>query len=145
MQMMDQRVAETYAKDSAATNKNALSDPYVKAFRWASDRIARNGEGIVAFVSNNSFLEELAFDGMRKNLAQDFDRDLYAGPERQCAQKSRNSRAQRTTVFGIQVGVCIHLSGAQKGSNDLGSLRARQGFSMPAPAKSGARKKSTTS
>ncbi len=36
---MDKEVAGTYAKDSRATNKNALSDPYVKAFRWASNRI----------------------------------------------------------------------------------------------------------
>jgi len=57
---MYRRVAGTYAKDSKATNKNALSDPYVKAFRWASDRIG--DEGIVAFVSNNSFVESLAFD-----------------------------------------------------------------------------------
>ena len=41
--LTDKRVAETYAKDSKATNKNALSDPYVKAIRWASDRIIKNG------------------------------------------------------------------------------------------------------
>ena len=72
--VMDRRVAGTYAKDSKATNKNALSDPYVKAIRWASDRIG--DEGIVAFVSNNSFVDNLAFDGMRKHLAQNFD-DIY--------------------------------------------------------------------
>ncbi|MEZ4674930.1 MAG: N-6 DNA methylase [Caldilineaceae bacterium] len=37
--LLDKRVSETYAKASAATNKNALSDPYVKAFRWAADRL----------------------------------------------------------------------------------------------------------
>ena len=68
---MDARVAETYAKDSTATNKNALADPYVKAIRWASDRIGE--EGVVAFVTNNSFLDGVAFDGMRKRLADDFD------------------------------------------------------------------------
>ena len=68
---MDKRVAETYAKDSKATLKNALADPYVKAIRWASDRIEE--EGVVAFVTNNSFLDGVAFDGMRKHLADDFD------------------------------------------------------------------------
>ena len=68
---LDGRVKETYASDSTATNKNQLSDPYVKAIRWASDRIGE--EGVVAFVTNNSFLSDLAFDGMRKNLADDFD------------------------------------------------------------------------
>ncbi len=66
--VVDKRVAETYAAASKATNKNALSDPYVKAFRWASDRIGE--EGIVAFVSNNSFVDGIAFDGMRKHLAE---------------------------------------------------------------------------
>src|SRR5207249_1368652 len=69
--VMDRRVAETYAKDSTATLVTSLSDPYVKAFRWASDRIG--DEGIVAFVSNNSFVEGLAFDGVRENLESDFD------------------------------------------------------------------------
>ena len=68
---MDARVAETYAKDSKATNTNKLSDPYVKAIRWASDRIG--DEGVVAFVTNNSFLDAVAFDGMRRHLANDFD------------------------------------------------------------------------
>ena len=68
---MDGRVKDTYAVDSKATLKNKLSDPYVKAIRWASDRIGE--EGIVAFVTNNSFLDSVAFDGMRKHLADDFD------------------------------------------------------------------------
>ena len=71
---MDRRVSESYAKDSRATNKNALSDPYVKAIHWASKRIG--AEGIVAFVTNNSFLDNLAFDGMRKHLEADFD-EIY--------------------------------------------------------------------
>ena len=54
-EIMDQRVRDTYAADSKARNKNALSDPYVKAIRWASDRI--KDEGVVAFVTNNSFLD----------------------------------------------------------------------------------------
>ncbi|MDT5268244.1 MAG: hypothetical protein QOH49_430 [Acidobacteriota bacterium] len=69
--VIDKRVAETYAKDSKATLVNSLSDPYVKAIRWASDRIGE--EGIVAFVTNNSFVENLAFDGVRQHLEQDFD------------------------------------------------------------------------
>ena len=102
---MDKRVRETYAKDSNATNKNALYDPYVKAMRWAADRIGE--EGIVAFVTNNSFLDGVAFDGMRKHLAEDFDAiyilDL-AGNVR------KNPKLSGTThnVFGIQVGVSIN-------------------------------------
>lgn len=69
--VIDERVRSTYAKDSRATNKNALSDAYVKFFRWATDRL--NGrDGIVCYVSNNSFASKLAFDGMRKHLMHDF-------------------------------------------------------------------------
>ena len=74
---MDARVKETYAKDSTATLKNAtLADPYVKAIRWASDRIGE--EGIVAFVTNNGFLDGVAFDGMRKHLEQDFTKIYHS-------------------------------------------------------------------
>ena len=68
---IDQRIADTYAKDSKATLRNKLSDPYVKAIRWASDRIGE--DGVVAFVTNNGFLDGVAFDGMRKRLAEEFD------------------------------------------------------------------------
>ena len=68
---MDKQVEETYAQDSTAQLKNKLYDPYVKAFSWASKRIGK--EGVVAFVTNNGFLDGIAFDGMRKHLAADFD------------------------------------------------------------------------
>ncbi|MCY4079591.1 MAG: N-6 DNA methylase [Caldilineaceae bacterium] len=102
---MDRRVRDTYSQASKATLKNALADPYVKAIRWASDRIG--DEGIAAFVTNNSFLGGMAFDGMRKHLADDFDA-LYildlGGNVR------GNPKLSGTThnVFGIQVGVSIN-------------------------------------
>ena len=103
---MDRRVAETYAKDSKATNKNALSDPYIKAIRWASDRIG--AEGIVAFVTNNSFVDNLAFDGMRKHLAQDFD-ELYVLDLTGNVRKNPKLSGTTHNVFGIQVGVSINI------------------------------------
>jgi predicted helicase len=60
--VIDNRVAETYGKLSNATNTQALSDPYVKAIRWASDRIG--DEGVVTFITNNGFIDGIAFDGM---------------------------------------------------------------------------------
>src|SRR5436305_14520788 len=98
---MDKRVAETYAKDSKATNKNALSDPYVKAFRWASDRIG--DEGIVAFVSNNSFVESLAFDGMRQHIEKDFSiRCMYSTLAATYA-RTRSFPARRTTCLEFRL------------------------------------------
>ena len=70
-EVIDRRVAETYAKDSEASSKTALSDPYVKFFRWATDRL-QGRDGIVSFASNNSFVDQHAFDGMRKHLLRDF-------------------------------------------------------------------------
>ena len=100
---MDARVRETYSQDSSATLKNSLADPYVKAIRWASDRIG--GEGVVAFVTNNSFLDALAFDGMRKHLADDFDAiyilDLGGNAR-------RGLKVSDANVFGIRVGVSIN-------------------------------------
>ena len=102
---VDRRIRHTYAKDSSATNKNALSDAYVKFFRWATDRLGGR-DGVVCFVSNNSFVDQLAMDGMRKHLMQDFTRidhvDLHGNVR-------RNPKLSGTThnVVGIQVGVGI--------------------------------------
>ena len=100
---MDERIAETYASDSKATLKNALYDPYIKAMRWASDRIGE--EGVVAFVTNNGFLEGLAFDGMRKHLANDFDA-IYVLDLGGNARKGL--KISDANVFGIRVGVSIN-------------------------------------
>lgn len=70
--VIDRRVADTFGSDSTATNKNSLSDVYVKFFRWAIDRL-QGRDGIVCFVSNNGFLRGIASDGFRKHLAQEFD------------------------------------------------------------------------
>ena len=102
---MDSRVRETYAKDSTASNKNKLSDPYVKAIRWASDRIGE--EGVVAFVTNNGFLDGVAFDGMRKYLADDFDA-IYILDLSGNVRKNPKLSGTTHNVFGIQVGVSIN-------------------------------------
>jgi predicted helicase len=105
---IDKQVRDTYAKDSKATNKNSLSDMYVKFFRWATNRLDGR-DGIVCFVSNNGFVDQVAFDGMRKHLAHDFERidhvDLHGNVR-------RNPKLSGTThnVFGIQTGVGITLA-----------------------------------
>ncbi len=71
--VLDQRIAETYVANTEATNKNSLYDSYIKAFRWASDRIASFKDGgIVAFISNGAWLDGNAQDGMRKCLEEEF-------------------------------------------------------------------------
>jgi predicted helicase len=102
---LDSRMLNTYSKDSTAVNKNSLWDPYIKAIRWASDRVGQ--EGVVAFVTKNSFAEGRVTQGVRKHLLNDFD-TLYivnlGGDTRD------NPKLSGTThnVFGIQVGVSIN-------------------------------------
>ena len=102
---MDQRIADTYAKDSKATLRNKLSDPYIKAIRWASDRIGE--DGVVAFVTNNGFLDGVAFDGMRKRLAEEFDA-IYILDLGGNVRKNPKLSGTSHNVFGIQVGVSIN-------------------------------------
>ena len=103
--VIDERIRVTYSKDSKATLNTKLYDPYVKFFRWAVERL-EDRDGIVCFVTNNSFVDQIAFDGMRKNLLQDFTKiyhtDLHGNVR-------ENPKLSGTThnVFGIQVGVGI--------------------------------------
>ena len=101
---VDKWISDTYAKASTATLKNKLYDPYVKAILWGLNRIG--DKGVVAFVTNNSFLEGVAFDGMRQHLAEDCDAiyilDL-GGNSR------KGSNAADANVFDIRVGVSINL------------------------------------
>ncbi len=111
--LVDGRIRDTYAKDSKATNKNSLSDMYVKFFRWATDRLG-DRDGIVCFVSNNSFVDQHAFDGMRKHLAKDFEQIVHLDLH---GNVRRNPKLSGTThnVFGIQVGVGITLAVRKRG------------------------------
>ncbi len=100
---VDARVRDTFAADSNAQLKNKLYDPYVKAFRWAMDKIG--DEGIVAFVTNNSFIDGQMFDGMRKHLSEEFDM-LYV---LDLGGNVRKGQSGDSNVFGIQVGVSVNL------------------------------------
>ena len=103
---IDDRVAATYAKASKATLKNSLSYVYVKAIRWASERIG--DEGIVAFVTNNSFIDGIAFDGMRQYLEQEFDQ-IYVFDLGGNIRKNPKLSGTTHNVFGIQVGVSVNI------------------------------------
>lgn len=111
---IDDVVSATYAKASKATNKNALSDPYVKAIRWASDRITE--EGIIAFVTNNSFIDQIAFDGMRQELEKDFDK-MYVFDLGGNVRKNPKLSGTTHNVFGIQVGVSINIFVRKRGES----------------------------
>lgn len=109
---LDSLIAGSYAAKSTATNKNSLYDSYLRAFRWATDRIGN--QGVVAFVSNGGWLDGNSGDGVRLSLAQDFT-DMYVfnlrGNQRTAGEQSRKeggkvfgsgSRASVSIMIGIK-------------------------------------------
>ena len=95
---LDGRLRDTYAARSTATNKNALYDSYIRAIRWASDRVG--DAGIVAFVTNAGWVDGNAADGMRACLVEEFT-DLYIfhlrGNQRTSGERSRKEGGK---IFG---------------------------------------------
>lgn len=69
--LLEERIEETYSKNSNARLKKSLNDSYIKAFRWASDRIS--DKGIVSFISNAGFLDSQSADGLRKCWHEEFN------------------------------------------------------------------------
>jgi predicted helicase len=67
---LDASIRDTYAAHSTATNKNSLYDSYIRAFRWASNRI--KDQGVICFVSNGGWIDGNTMDGFRKSLAKEF-------------------------------------------------------------------------
>lgn len=95
---LDERIKQTYASRSTATNKNSLYDSYIRAIRWASDRI--KDEGVVAYVSNGGYIDGNTADGLRKCLVDEFDA-IYCynlrGNQRTAGEQSRREGGK---VFG---------------------------------------------
>ncbi|MFC4254413.1 N-6 DNA methylase [Altererythrobacter xixiisoli] len=95
---LDGRIRETYAARSSATNKNALYDSYIRAIRWASDRIGN--AGIVAFVSNAGWLDANTADGLRQCLVEEFA-SIHVFHLRGNARTSGETRRkEKDNVFG---------------------------------------------
>ncbi|WP_345117590.1 type ISP restriction/modification enzyme, partial [Bartonella jaculi] len=68
--ILDNRIRETYAAQSKVTNIRALYDSYIRAIRWASDRIGN--AGVIGFVSGSGYVEKSTMDSLRKSLAKEF-------------------------------------------------------------------------
>ncbi len=98
---LERKIAETYSKKSSANLGKSIYDSYVKAFRWASDRINQLKEGgIVAYVSNGAWIDGSALDGMRKCLQDEFT-SIYVfnlrGNQRTSGELSRKEGGK---IFG---------------------------------------------
>ncbi|HOT57170.1 MAG TPA: DEAD/DEAH box helicase family protein [Ornithinibacter sp.] len=95
---LDARIEATYADRSSATNKNSLYDSYIRAIRWASDRVG--DAGVVGFVTNGGFVDSNTADGLRKSLIDEFSA-VYVynlrGNQRTAGELSRREGGK---VFG---------------------------------------------
>ena len=67
---LDKSIRDTYAAGSTAVNKNSLYDSYIRAFRWASNRIKK--QGVICYVTNGGWIDGNTMDGFRKTLAEEF-------------------------------------------------------------------------
>lgn len=100
---IDERIRKTYIAESTA-QKTKLYDMYARFFRWASDRLDANG--ILAFVTNRSFVESRTFDGFRKIVAHEFS-DIYVVDLGGDVRANPRLSGTKHNVFGIQTGVAI--------------------------------------
>jgi predicted helicase len=100
---IDARIKQTYIAESTA-QKTKLYDMYARFFRWASDRLNENG--VLAFVTNRSFIESRTFNGFRKIVAQEFS-DIYVVDLGGDVRANPKLSGTKHNVFGIQTGVAI--------------------------------------
>lgn len=114
-QTLDARIAATYAARSSATNKNSLYDSYIRAFRWATDRIG--DQGLIAFVSNNGWVDGNTADGLRQTFTDEFS-NIWVynlrGNQRTAGEVSRREGGK---VFGsgARTGVAILIAAKRAG------------------------------
>ena len=131
---LDDRIRSTYAANSSATNKNSLYDSYIRALRWASDRISE--KGVVGFVSNNSFIDGNALEGLRASLFREFTTIYVFNLRGNQRTSGETSRMEGGKIFGSgsRAGIAISLfvrNPAKTGEcelyyHDIGDYRSRE-------------------
>ena len=119
---IDRRIKDTYIKASTA-QKTKLYDMYARFFRWASDRL--HDDGVLAFITNRSFLDARTFDGFRKIVADEFAeiRVVDLGGDVRANPKLSGTKHN---VFGIQTGVAISFFVKKRGSKGARIFYARR-------------------
>lgn len=120
---LDRRIADTYVSRSTATSSRTTYDSYIRAFRWASDRIG--DQGVIAFVSNNGWVDSNSADGIRRTFAAEFN-DIWVynlrGNQRTAGEVSRREGGK---VFGsgARTGVAVLI--AAKRPEHVGACNLR--------------------
>lgn len=99
--VLDQSIADTYVAGSTATNNNALYDSYIRAYRWATDRLSPEEGGVIAFISNAGWIDGNSHDGFRASLEKEFDK-IYVYNLRGNARTSGELRKREGDgIFGM--------------------------------------------
>lgn len=97
---LNKRLEETYVAYTDATNRNSLYDSYIKAFRWASDRLPKEG-GVIGFVTNGAWIDGNAQDGFRKCLEKEFSSIYVFNLRGNCRTQGELRRKEAGNVFGL--------------------------------------------
>ncbi|CCI05483.1 type ISP restriction/modification enzyme [Microcystis aeruginosa] len=105
---IDKRIKYTYVKEGTAQNQIVIYDMYTRFVRWASDRLSKNG--IIAFVSNSSFIDALAYDGFRKVVADEFNEIWIVDAKGNARNSGERRRREGGNVFSdkIKVGIAVY-------------------------------------
>jgi predicted helicase len=96
---LDRRIRSTYAAKSKATLAKGLYDSYIRAIRWASDRIGQSG--VIGFVTNAGFLEANTADGLRKCLVDEFSSIYVLHLRGNARTAGEQRRKEKDNVFGM--------------------------------------------
>jgi len=104
---VDKRIKETYIKYSTA-QKTKLYDMYARFLRWSSDRLDKNG--VIAFVSNNSFLDARTYDGFRQVVAKEFNHIYVIDLKGNARTSGERRRREGGNIFSnqIRVGIAVY-------------------------------------
>ena len=115
--ILDKKISDTYVNNSNSKMNKALYDAYIKAFRWATDRLNKNG-GIIGFITNGAWIDGTATSGFRKTIEKEFS-SIYVFNLRGNARTSGEQRKkERGNVFGEGTKTPISITLLVKNSNE---------------------------
>ncbi|WP_455119742.1 DEAD/DEAH box helicase [Rothia dentocariosa] len=135
---LEARITETYSRNSSASSTKNMNDSYVRAIRWASDRISDNdrGEGVIAFVSNGGFIDDNAADGLRKSLMHEFSKIYIYNLRGNARTSGEQRRKEKDNIFGegtrtpVAIAVLVkkagHVGEAELYYRDIGDYFSRE-------------------
>ena len=98
---LEKHIETTYVAQSEANLNKSAYDSYVKAFRWASDRLNEKGGGVIGFVTNGAWLDANGLDGVRKCFEQEFSSIYVFNLRGNCRTSGELRRKEGDGVFGL--------------------------------------------